>query len=199
MEHDRHGARQPERFDPARAAGLNDSARFNYLSPGDVLSMLDTPQGATLVDFGAGTGLYAIEIASARPDLSVIALDEQEKMLEFLRVNLAQRPTPHLRPLLSKDVEAKKLRGQVDRILALNVLHELGDDAMIELKALLNKTGRVLFIDWNSEVERPIGPPKDHVYSVSEGVARVEHFGFSVVERRLFLYHYALSCVLKSV
>ncbi len=197
MEHDRHGARQPERFDPARAAGLNDRARFSYLPAADLLALLDIPQGGTLVDFGTGTGLYAIEIALARPDINAIGLDEQEKMIALLNLNLTERPTPNLKPLLSKDAQTAKLRGQADRILALNVLHELGDAAMEELKALLKPSGRVLFVDWNSESDRPVGPPKDHVYSPKEGSARVERFGFSITQHKLFSYHYGLVCVLK--
>jgi len=60
---DRHGARQPERFDPARAALLDDPARFEYLPPDEVFTMLAAPTGGRVVDFGAGTGAYAIELA----------------------------------------------------------------------------------------------------------------------------------------
>ena len=37
---DRHGARQRERFNPARAALLDDRSRFEYLPPDEIFNML---------------------------------------------------------------------------------------------------------------------------------------------------------------
>ncbi len=53
---DRSGSRQPQRFDPDRAARLDDPARLAYLPPDDLLALLAPPHGSTLLDFGAGTG-----------------------------------------------------------------------------------------------------------------------------------------------
>lgn len=198
MEHDRHGARQPERFNPDRASGLNDRARFDYLPPRELLPLLNIPPQGVLVDFGAGTGLYAIEIAALRPDVRVVGVDEQKKMLEFFAQNYSRHPLKNLSSYWSKEEGYRQLRGTVDRILALNVLHELGDGAMEEIKSLLKPLGQVLFVDWSSAVERPAGPPRDHVYSPEEGTVRVQNFGFSVFKKQNFSYHYALLCGVKN-
>ena len=87
--HDRQGARQPERFNPQRAAKLDDPARFEYLPPEEIARLLDVPAGGKLVDFGTGTGTYAIELARLRPDIEVIAVDELPEMLARLRAKLA--------------------------------------------------------------------------------------------------------------
>ena len=84
-EHDRQGARQPERFNPERAARLDDPARFEYLPPEEIARLLDVPVNGRLLDFGTGTGTYAIELARLRPDVAVIALDELPAMLDRLR------------------------------------------------------------------------------------------------------------------
>ena len=198
MEHDRHGARQPERFNPERAASLNDRTRFDYLPPKDLISLLGLEPKGVLIDFGAGTGLYAIEIAALCPETQVIGVDEQEKMLEFFSQNLAKSPLRNLKALWTKDEKYSHLKKTADGVLALNVLHELGDRAMEEIQALLKPSGRVLFVDWNSEIERPVGPPRDHVYSPQEGRLRVLDFGFSVLKERMFPYHYALLCGVKN-
>jgi SAM-dependent methyltransferase len=190
--HDRHGAKQPERFDPARAARLDDPARFGYLPPADVAALLDAPRGGVVVDFGTGTGTYAIELARAHPDLRVVALDEQEPMLELLRAKLAKAPLSNVEPVLSGTEAATRLKGTADRVLALNVLHELGDEALQELASLLKPKGSALFIDWNGAVERPAGPPRDHVYTPAEGRARVEQAGLATIAERLFPFHYAV-------
>src|SRR5579863_10143435 len=54
---DRHGARQPRRFDPKRAARLNDPTRLAYLPPDRIFALLAAPQGGRVADFGTGTGL----------------------------------------------------------------------------------------------------------------------------------------------
>jgi len=89
---DRHGARQPHRFDPARSGLLDDEERFAYVPPARLLEMLDLPSHGTLLDFGTGTGTYALAIARARPDVRVYALDEQEPMLARVRAKLASSP-----------------------------------------------------------------------------------------------------------
>lgn len=187
---DRHGARQPERFNPERAARLDDPARFEYLPPEEVAEMLDIQVGGTLLDFGTGTGTYAIEIARLRPDVEVIAFDEQPEMLGLMRAKPAAAELANLKPALPSDIAAYK--GKIDRVLTLNVLHELGDEALRSLKSLLKDDGVALFIDWNAEAERPGGPPADHLYSPAEGRQRLEQMGFTVRSEKLFPYHYSI-------
>jgi len=194
MEHDRDGARQPHRFDPNRAGVLDEAERFESLPPADVFALLDAPQGGLVVDFGTGTGTYAIELARRRPDLRIIALDEQPEMLDRLRAKLTQKPLKNVEPVLAPSPESRALAGAADCILGLNVLHELGDAAFGELRSLLKPDGAVAFIDWNAEVERPVGPPKGHVYSPAEAKERLEEHGFAVLRQRLFPFHYGLVC-----
>lgn len=187
---ERHGARQPERFNPERASRLDDPARFEYLPAREVAEALDIPAGGKLLDFGTGTGTYAIELARLRPDVEVIALDEQPEMLDLLRAKPAAGQLVNLKPALPEDISDYK--GKMDRVIALNVLHELGDEALRSLKDLLKPGGAALFIDWNSEVDRPAGPPADHVYSPAEGRQRLEQMGFAIEGEKLFPYHYSI-------
>ncbi|HEY0392894.1 MAG TPA: class I SAM-dependent methyltransferase [Candidatus Elarobacter sp.] len=191
MHHDRHGARQPERFDPARAAMLDDTARFEYVSPDALLAELALPPSAMLVDFGSGTGLYAVALAQRRPDLRVVALDEQPAMLERVRASISRAGVANVEAADASAVES--LRGHADGVLALNVLHELGDAALGELRDLLHPAGVALFVDWNAGVERPVGPPRDHVYGTGEAVERLRAAGFRVEERAALPYHFVLA------
>jgi SAM-dependent methyltransferase len=187
---DRHGARQPERFNPERASRLDDPARFQYLPPQEVAEMLDVPAGGKLLDLGTGTGTYAIELARLRADVEVIAFDEQPEMLGLLRAKPAATELENLKPVLPAEIAA--YNGKIDRVLALNVLHELGDEALRNLKALLGPGGLALFLDWNADVDRPAGPPAAHVYSPAEGRRRLEQMGFAIRGEKLFPYHYSI-------
>ncbi|TAM85522.1 class I SAM-dependent methyltransferase [bacterium] len=188
--HDRHGAKQPKRFDPAKAARLDDPGRFAYLSRDEVLALLDAPYGACIVDFGAGTGTYAIAIAGARPDARVIALDEQPEMLALLRAKPEAARLPNIEAVGTEAFPT--LRGCADRVLALNVLHEVGDAALRELRDLLTFDGRAVFIDWNAAVDRPVGPPAAHVYRIEEARTRLERHHFTILGAHTLRYHYAL-------
>lgn len=192
----RAGARQPERFDAHRADKLDDPSRFEYLPLDAILSLLDLPTGALLVDFGAGTGAFAIRLAQARPDVSVIALDEQPAMLDRLRAKPQAQSLANLRAVLPD--ELPRLASRADRVLALNVLHELGDAALASLAGLLAPNGFALFIDWNAEAERPVGPPRDHVYSPREAVERLDRLGFSAQLLPPLRYHYVVRAKLRS-
>ena len=184
---DRHGARQPERFDPARAALLDDPARLEYLPPERLIELLDAPAGVRVIDFGTGTGTIAIELARRRPDLQVIALDEQPQMLDLLKARPAARELRNLKPVLTGDMA---LAQSAERVLAINVLHELGDKALEDLAGMLKQGGSALVVDWNSEAARPVGPPRDHVYNPAEARRRLESAGLSVRESAPLRYHY---------
>lgn len=194
--HERQGAKQPERFDPAKAALLDDPERFSYLPPAKILSLLNPPQNGRIVDFGTGTGTYAHELARLRPDLNIIAIDEQEEMLDRVKEKLKKEPGLKITPLLAKTGSLPKL--DADGVFAVNVLHELGDEALQDIKKIIKQEGKILFIDWSSEIDRPVGPPRDHVYSIKEAAERVKRFGFSVQKEEKLQYHYALICLAKS-
>jgi SAM-dependent methyltransferase len=193
---DRSGAKQPERVDPAKAKVLEDPARFAYLPVEAVDGLLAIPSRGLVVDFGAGTGLYARALAALHPEATIVAWDEQPKMLELLRAKLTEEPRANVRPQLAGDAELAGLRGRVDRVLALNVLHELGDAALKTLVSMLAPGGRAVFIDWSAEVERPVGPSRDHVLSAAESESRLARFGLKAARRQLFAYHHAFVCEL---
>jgi len=188
--HSREGAKQPEVFNPARAALLDDPERFKYLAPGDILALLDAPKGAVVVDFGAGTGAFSIELARRRPDLRVIALDEQPGMLDLLRAKPAAHEVKNLQPMLTDEMDS--IKGRADRILAINVLHEIGDHDLRGMSELLKPQGAALIIDWDGEMDRPFGPPKGHTHSPAEASARLAKAGFDTEVLEHLRYHFVM-------
>ncbi len=190
-EPDRQGARQPQRFDAKRASMLDDRARFEFLPPDRIFALLAAPEGGRVIDFGTGTGLFALELARARPDLEIVAIDEQPEMLERLRSNPELARHSNIAPRHRSELAA--LLGTADAVLAINVLHELGDEATAQLARLVKPHGRIVVVDWNAAIERPIGPPRDHVYTSAQARARLERVGLRVTEETPLKYHFVLT------
>jgi SAM-dependent methyltransferase len=181
-----HGARG-HRFDAARAARLDEPERLAYLPPERIAALLDAPAAAIVLDFGAGTGTYALALAKLRPDVRVVALDIQPEMLALLQQKDGAEAIVCGGPEL-----LESYAGRVDRVMAINVLHEVDDAGLRALFAAAGPQTRLVFIDWNADVERPAGPAKEHVYSPAEATERLAPFGFAVERVELFPFHYGL-------
>ena len=119
----------------------------------------------------------------------MLALDEQPPMLAHVREAIVRSGLRNVEAV-SPDALAT-LAGTAQRILALNVLHELGDARSTSCASLLATGGSAVFVDWNADVERPVGPPRDHVYGVADAAARLTGAGFRIVSRSAFAYHHA--------
>ena len=86
--------------------------------------------------------------------------------------------------------------GSVDRVIAVNLLHEVrGETALDEIRRLLRPDGVALVADWarGRDPERPLGPPEEILYTEEEAVEKLERAGFRV-ERADggFPYHFVL-------
>ena len=112
-----------ETFDPAYARRLEDPERFRTLSPETIVAFVDAPPGAVVVDYGAGTGAYAVPFAQARPDCRIIAIDIEPQLLEVLRAK------PEAATIRTGGLDLlAELSGTIDRIFSLHVMHYLGVD-----------------------------------------------------------------------
>ncbi len=79
-------------FDPQHAGRLEDPARLAALPQAAVVSLLRLAGDETVVDYGAGTGIYTIAVAEALPGGRVIAVEALPRLAEMLRAKL----TPEL-------------------------------------------------------------------------------------------------------
>ena len=185
--HDHEPRLVRRRFDASRAARLDDPARFSYLAPDALVAFVDAPPNAVVLDFGTGTGTYAIEFAQRRPDCTLLGLDNQPEMLDLLHA----KPAGHLIRTGGEELLAE-FAGRVDRVFSINVLHELEDDHLRALFAVLAPSGRAAIIDWNAEVERPSGPPRESIYGPRAATDYLAVLGFHVERTTLFPYQYGL-------
>lgn len=186
MKHDTPPSTPRQAFDPDYARRLDDPERLRTLSPEAIVAFVDAPPGGLVVDYGAGTGAYAVPFAQARPDCRIVAIDIEPQLLDVLRAK------PEAAAIRTGGPELlTELAGSIDRLFSLHVMHYLGVDDLRRILDALAPNGRAAFVDWNGDVERPRGPAKDRLWGAGDAQRLLESAGF-VVERTLKLpYHYA--------
>lgn len=170
-----------EKFDPTHADKLENSERLVELPPAKLVELLRLTGAETVVDFGAGTGMYSIPLADAVPLGRVLAVDEQPQLLDRLRAKLEARPSVHnVQPVLTEDGRAPLDDGVAERMLIINVLHHIDDDpgALAEIHRLLAPGGLLLAAEF-AQMDRPVGPPNDHVLSLDQVRALLTGAGLS--------------------
>jgi ubiquinone/menaquinone biosynthesis C-methylase UbiE len=187
-----------EKFDPAKWERLENPDRLTELPPAVVLELLAVDGSETVVDFGAGTGMYTIPIAEAMTTGTVVAVDELDELLARLADKLAQPGREALRERVwlvrPQDGRLPLQDGSAQRVLALNVLHHISDDplALAEIVRVLAPGGRLVVIDFG-DIDRPVGPPRDHVLSHEQLRAVVAGMGLREVAYHepgeLVVYH----------
>ncbi|MGI9048780.1 MAG: class I SAM-dependent methyltransferase [Rubrobacteraceae bacterium] len=184
---------QPHKFDPAKAARLDLPERQQMLPNDRVVDLLDLRGSETVVDYGAGSGVLSVPVAERLPNGTVHAVDESPEMLGHLEGRLGGTDLKNVHPHLIQGNHVDLEDGSVDRVLAVNLLHEvLGEGALEEMRRLLRPDGFLLVVDWRADVEREPGPPADVSLTPGEGRALLERAGFEVapLDER-FPYHFA--------
>ena len=184
-----------EKFDPKHAHKLENPERLVELPPSRLVELLRLSGAETVVDFGAGTGMYSIPLAEALPLGRVLAVDEQPELLDRLRAKLEARPgDARVEPVLSEGGRVPLDGGVAERMLIINVLHHVDDDpgALTEIGRLLAPGGLLVAAEF-ARMDRPVGPPNDHVLSLDQ--VRALLTGIGLVELAVYapgavgLYH----------
>ncbi len=111
---------------------------------------LSTSKG-TALDIGCGSGILAFELAKYYEN--VVAVDLSEKMLDIAR---QKRAAPNIE-YIQMDVSTLELDRQFDLIVSATTFHHLKHlpTTFKSIKKLLNRHGKVVFLDNVSEVETP--------------------------------------------
>ena len=185
--------RDPKKFDPARAHVLDAPEREAYLPTAQLIDLLDLNGVERVVDYGAGTGRLALAVARELGEGGrVVAVDESKEMFERLARSVAG--VPDVEALLVADNRVPVDDGWAQRILALNVLHEVrGETALAEMRRLLAAGGFLLAVDWERGRDRDFGPPDELLYSREEAESELRAAGLHADPVNAALpYHFAV-------
>jgi SAM-dependent methyltransferase len=162
-----------EKFDIKHLEKLNDPARFELLPPDVMWEALGNPSPRTIVDIGAGTGLFACRFAELAPDAIVFATDIEPAAVRWMIEHRPPSMCDRLRPLLARESAVPLATGEADLTVMLNLHHELVDPiaSYREALRLTQIGGQLLVVDWAPDgIE--MGPPQ-HIRVSAEQIAEV--------------------------
>jgi len=185
-------SREERKFDPARAPLLDAPERESYLPDAALVDLLELTGGETVLDYGAGTGRVALAAAARLPRGRVVAVDESPEMVELLRARVAD--AGNVEALAIEENAVPLADASVDRVLAVNLLHEIrGETALEEMRRLLAADGFVLIVDWDRDRPGERGPPAKIRYGVEDAVAACADAGLAAEPVATELpHHFAL-------
>jgi SAM-dependent methyltransferase len=148
------------KFDPAHLDRLEDPERFLTLPPSVLWSAAAVAAPRTIVDLGAGTGLYAAAFSAFAPSATILAVDIDDAMLDWLRTHRTEVAQNRVVPVKAEEAAVPLGDGVADLVVLLNLHHEFVDPgrSYAEAVRLLHPGGRLLTSDW-APGESPKGPP----------------------------------------
>jgi len=170
-------------FDLEHAGRLEDPARLEALPQSAVVSFLRLRGDETVVDYGAGTGVYTVAVAEALPRGRVIAVEALSRLADMLRVKITPELTDRLEVVETDANEVPAPDAVADRVVMVDVLHHLYDqpEALAQVVRLLRPGGLFVVVDWGDR-ERPVGPPLDHVLGLAAVRDVVAGMGLEEIE-----------------
>ncbi len=149
-----------QKFDLTKIARLDDVGRFETMRPEVMWESLGSPQPQSIVEIGAGTGLFSERFAEFAPQATVYAADVEADMLDWMREHREGVAQGRIIPVMSEETAVPLPDASADLVMMLNLHHELADPASIYSEAwrLLIPGGQILVVDW-AATETPKGPP----------------------------------------
>lgn len=182
------------KFDHKNIERLNNPERLKRVNVDVIWKEIDTDNVKTLVDVGAGTGLFAKEFAKKINTGVVHALDISDESVNWMKNNLGDELLNIIKPAKCGEVSLELPDNIADLVYNINVFHELEkpDASLTEFKRVLKTGGKLLIIDWKPG-KMDFGPPADHKVNPEDVINNVKKAGFNKVKQPGKLdYHFMI-------
>lgn len=147
---------------------LENKHRIKELNPIGTLNALGLKESKSLLDFGAGTGVFSFP-ASHMTTGNIYAVDINEDMIDLLNKRKHQGGVKNLVPTLINSLDLSLDSQSIDIILLATVFHEVDDKTTLvkEFSRILKEDGRVGVIEFHKD-KTPMGPPIHKRLSIDE-------------------------------
>lgn len=171
------------RISNIRTFGFNDKLVANFLEPAQIIKKYLCPKKSMVaVDFGCGSGGWAMPLAKILEDGKVYAIDLLEEPLSVLRSKIRTGDIVNVE-VIKADVEKIILRllaNSADIVLMTNLLFQAKNKEAVlgEAKRILKPGGKLLVVDWSES--DAIGPQK--TIAAKDVSVLAKKLGFSPVD-----------------
>jgi ubiquinone/menaquinone biosynthesis C-methylase UbiE len=177
-------------------AWLERNERDREEQPALALDALQLKGGETVVDFGAGSGYYTFKLARAVGARgTVLAVDVEPKMLEFIRKRAARENLTNVGLLQSTATDPRLPTNRIDLLLMVDVYHELEFpyEVMMKIREALKPGGRVALVEYRKE-DPAVMIKQVHKMSEAQIINEMAAVGLTYVEtvNTLPLQHLAI-------
>jgi len=163
-----------------------------FLNPNEVLKQVELQKSMVAVDFGSGSGGWAIPLAKKVEEGKVFAIDILEEPLSALRSRIKLEKIFNIEPIKADVEKTSRLTSEsCDLVLMSNLLFQVEDIKKVleEGKRVLKKGGRILVVDWKKDAI--LGPEKKVLPEEVKKVAREINLELEK-EFEAGLYHWGL-------
>jgi ubiquinone/menaquinone biosynthesis C-methylase UbiE len=168
------------KFDPARMGALTSERRQKALQPLALLQRAGVQDGGTILDWGCGTGFFAVPAARLVGETGrVVAVDVQPEMVAATQKAAEAAGLTNIEVISAEEYELPAGLPAFDWVFLAYVLHEVHDPQRLFglAKKALKPGGRVLVVEWPQEIG-PVGPPANERLSPKDLAAWYEPLGF---------------------
>ena len=186
------------KFDVSKAAILDESGRFEWNNPAQIVAACEIAPGSRVAEIGCGTGWFTFELErAARPRGMVYALDTQSAMLQILETKRQNYERVLTLPCGENEFELDD--SEVDVVFHANVLHECSAAKahLREAFRVLKNGGRLVVVEWRPEADENLPGPAQGSRLAPETVENwMREAGFIVREtREVGPFHYGVFAV----
>jgi cyclopropane fatty-acyl-phospholipid synthase-like methyltransferase len=174
----------------AFAQRLDAPERDDWQKPEEVIASFQLRDDATVAEIGAGTGYFVVRLASYLANGTVIGLDAQPQMVEYLRQRAAELGLTNVDARLVQPADALPLTEQLDLLLCVDTYHHIADRIALFSRYAkhLKRGGKLVIID--RAIDAPEGPPAEMRLSTENVQAELAQAGFALVAEMNFLLPY---------
>lgn len=179
----------------AYIAMLESPERIAEQKPDEVIKALGIKSGETIVDIGAGSGLFSFRFSPAvGPGGHVYAVDVSPDMIRYMNRQIRERKLKNVVTVLCETDDPLLPDIPVDRFFICNTWHHIGNrpEYLVRMGKMLKPGGQIVVLDYKKE-ELPVGPPPKMKISKEEVMKEMEAGGFRLSREHTFLpYQYFL-------
>jgi ubiquinone/menaquinone biosynthesis C-methylase UbiE len=183
-------------FDPKKLDKLNNPDRHLDFPLEQIADRYALSSPKTIIDLGAGTGLFSLRAAEIFPRAVVHALDISDIMISWIKKHRLPRFS-QIHPQTISGITLPFEDNTADLLFMVNLHHELPDPqkTLQECFRVLTPGSTLLISDWHPDAG-PGGPPKNIRFFPEEVAVQCREAGFETVNSdRNFPHNYLVTAV----